>query len=166
MKLQRVTGRPLARRFAAALLLCVGLGACSLVGGGPDAQSVKVLIGGEKALDTLAADPATITDANADGHILRLAVEFTGGCAEHRFDLYATGPFLETNPPAYSVVLAHDGRGDTCNETVSKTLRFRLTPLIEDLKERANLGDRLRLAIYKPGATPADPATAVVEVNT
>lgn len=166
MKPQRVTSTSPVRRVAAALLLCVGLGACSLFGGDTDTQPVKLLFGDETKFDTLAADPATITDANVDGRILRLGVEFTGGCAEHRFDLYATGPIIETLPLQASVLLVHDGRGDTCNETVSKTLRFRLTPLIEDLKEHANLGDRLYLAIFEPGTTPADPATAVVEVNT
>ena len=140
-----------------AALLCFCLGGCSLfdLGSSPDPDvngdevqptivvsgfstvdltsdpfEIKEVIG----LDTTASGPfiSTYVDGTLTSDTLTLRVTYGGGCAEHRFRLYASRLFSERNPVGSDAFLAHDDGGDTCEAAaIPETLRFDLAPLRE-----------------------------------
>ena len=77
----------------------------------------------------LKSDPYTIESASIEGNVLRLAVRYGGGCAQHKFSLVASRAFRESMPVQTTAVLAHDAGGDNCRALISETLSFDLTPL-------------------------------------
>lgn len=74
-------------------------------------------------------DPAALRSVSLDGSLLRLEVEYSGGCREHLFDLVAWNGWLESYPVQVGVLLAHDDRGDACEALVTRQLTFDLGPL-------------------------------------
>ena len=74
-------------------------------------------------------DGFALKTASIDGDVLNVAVQFGGGCAAHDFKLFWDGASLETFPPQVTLVLAHDGHGDSCEAFLGKTLAFDLAPL-------------------------------------
>ena len=74
-------------------------------------------------------DGFDIKSTSLAGDVLSVIVSFGGGCKAHDFKLFWDGTSLETNPPQVTLVLAHDGHGDTCEAFVTRTLTFDLAPL-------------------------------------
>jgi hypothetical protein len=63
------------------------------------------------------------------GNILTLEVEYSGGCAEHTFELYFDNTFFETTPIQAALILKHNNKGDTCRELITKELHFDISAL-------------------------------------
>jgi hypothetical protein len=97
------------------------------------------------------ADPATIENLNLQDNILTIEVSFSGGCAQHAFEVYAATAFLESIPPQAILLLTHDAQGDTCEALMRETLDFDLTPLE---KHRHAFGESpLVLRLHEPQDT-------------
>ena len=96
----------------------------------------QVLLIDEAPQDCFPTDAAKITAVALERNILKINVNYQGGCHEHTFGLHAQTAFLESNPPQWSLYLSHDAHRDTCTENVEKLLSFDLTPMDKDRTER------------------------------
>ena len=84
-----------------------------------------------KSLETgdFFADQVFIREAEIEGDVLSLRVQFGGGCRTHDFYLVASSLFMESEPPQVNVLLSHDGHGDLCRAFLTEDLAFDLGPL-------------------------------------
>ena len=53
-------------------------------------------------------------------------VAYSGGCAEHAFDLVAAGPQVRSLPPKQPLMIVHEAHGDACRARIEETLAFDL----------------------------------------
>jgi hypothetical protein len=109
-------------------------------GSGP-ANETLIIIDPDDAWPTL--DPYQIFDATVDGDTLTLEVAYGGGCREHEFTFYSTGPVIKTNPPGADLWLRHDGNGDACEAYIHEKVSVGLTPI------RAPGGSEVRVHVLE-----------------
>lgn len=76
----------------------------------------------------------SILEAKINGDYLLLDIEFTGGCEQHRFNLYFNEVLMKSMPPKATLFLNHIDNNDKCESIVQKTLKFN----IKKLKEKSN----------------------------
>jgi len=108
------------------------LSADTLSGGGSDASTTVVRLGTVET-DTLA-----------------LRVQYSGGCAEHTFQLVAGRAFMESSPVQAGVQLFHDANGDVCRAQLTETVRFDLAPLKKQYREQYGRGAGVMLLRLAP----------------
>ena len=60
------------------------------------------------------------------GDILSVVVNYSGGCAGHRFDAWFNGNFMKSLPPKANIFITHDNNNDACRSNVTDTLEFDL----------------------------------------
>ena len=81
---------------------------------------------------SLQLDAFTLGEVSLDGNSLLVDVTYSGGCAEHDFQLFISpATFLESNPVQANLWLQHENNDDACDGIVSETLRFDLTPVLD-----------------------------------
>ena len=88
-------------------------------------------------VDTTESGPPPSADAPSSD-TLGFRVAYSGGCAEHRFQLYGSSLFVEggANAPVYNnLVLVHNGGGDACEAYITEVVYFDLTPLKEHYQQ-------------------------------
>ncbi len=73
-------------------------------------------------------DPISITSVSVEGNILKIAVDYSGGCEKHEFKLYFDGNYKKSMPAKASFILVHDNKGDQCRSIVNETLTFDISP--------------------------------------
>jgi len=78
------------------------------------------------------SDPFTIDAMRIDGNTLFATVTYSGGCAEHKFEVVGSPMIMKTFPPKRSVQIGHDANGDTCRGMVTRILEIDLTELAYD----------------------------------
>ena len=79
-------------------------------------------------------DPYVIQADRDDGlaidrDTLTVTVSYSGGCADHEFNLVTSGVFRESHPVQLEVALVHDAHGDRCKAILTDTRRFHLIPI-------------------------------------
>jgi hypothetical protein len=80
--------------------------------------------------DEIEQDRYRLVDFALDGDVLRLHVQYGGGCRpDHPLVLYASRDFRESNPVQTWMLLAHDDRGDPCESLIERTVAFDLDPI-------------------------------------
>ena len=84
---------------------------------------------------------------------------YSGGCDEHRFELFGTAAFALSMPPQGYVYLCHDARGDSCETQVDEKLTFDLSPLKAAWRETHHYTGMVRIRVYEAGAS--EPAATV-----
>ena len=90
----------------------------------------------EIKIDSFEVDTAFVRNQN-----LHLLVSYTGESINHEFEIYATGPVIETNPPGSDLFLSHKAKNDTCTTETQQHLKF-------DLSTYAKYGeDEIRLFV-------------------
>lgn len=99
------SGLPARALVLLALLLTVGC----------DSSGIEVDFGDPYRVDVT-------EDVALDGQVLRVPVEYAGGCAEHRF-----GPFTAFEEGSARIWLVHDDGGDGCEALVTETVVVRLS---------------------------------------
>jgi hypothetical protein len=97
-------------------------------------------------------DPARIVASEVRGDLLRLEVQYGGGCAQHHFQLHMKGGFLESEPVQARLQLAHDAGGDVCRALLGETLEFDLSPLRRAYEHAYPTGRVMVLLLQEPGA--------------
>ncbi len=115
------------------IMITLGLFACA-----EDPTDVNELPADKKVLfDNLASgthsgDPFQVHRVKRTGNELLVEVGFSGGCAEHDFELIWDETIDTSNQrPSVKFALMHNANGDMCEAYLQKTLRF-------DLKKRTN----------------------------
>lgn len=71
----------------------------------------------------------TIKYMEIEDDILTLAISYSGGCAEHEFELISNGAYAKSYPPQLTLFLRHDDKEDRCRSIVDKKLNFNLKPV-------------------------------------
>lgn len=89
-----------------------------------------------------------IVDQEIDGRVLRLQVEYTGGCEEHAFEVWWGGAVATSDPPVVPLEIQHHGNGDTCQRLVREEIAIDLRALDEVGTEAI----RLQLVVGEGGA--------------
>jgi hypothetical protein len=74
-------------------------------------------------------DVCFIEVARIEKDTLRLSVSYTGGCAEHDFQLVAWNYFSKAEALQAKLLLAHNANGDACKAIIKEALRFDISPL-------------------------------------
>jgi hypothetical protein len=87
----------------------------------------------ECSLVDLAADPFTTHSALIDRDILRVTLDYSGGCELHTFGS-CFGSFQESATIGVLLNIGHDGNGDSCDGVVTQVLEIDLTPMREEHK--------------------------------
>jgi len=124
------------------LLAASSFAGCLLDGqGGSAGEDGLIIIGPDDTWPTL--DPYQVFDAAVEGDRLTLEVAYAGGCREHAFAFYSTGPVIKTNPPGADLWIRHDGNGDACEAYIHEEISVGLTPI------RAPGGSEVRLHILE-----------------
>ena len=123
----------------------------------------QVLLIDEAPQDPFPADAAKITAVTLERNILKINVNYQGGCQEHTFGLHGETAFLLSNPPQWSLYLSHDAHGDTCTENVEKLLSFDLTPMDKDRTKRHAHPLLLRIIEPAGGSFANEPFMPLIE---
>ncbi len=71
-------------------------------------------------------DPLLSLKAMVQEDCLRMTAEYSGGCAEHDFDLYWDGEWERTKPPVAHLYLSHNAHGDACEAVKAQKIGFAL----------------------------------------
>jgi hypothetical protein len=85
----------------------------------------------ECSLVDLAADPFTTQSAVIDQDILRITVEYSGGCELHIFGS-CFGAFQETPISGVRLNIGHDDNDDACDGLGTQVLEIDLTPMRDE----------------------------------
>lgn len=72
--------------------------------------------------------PLDVMQASIQGDSLVVQVAYSGGCAEHAFELVAAGPQVRSLPPKQPLMIAHETNGDACRSCIEEILAFDLRP--------------------------------------
>jgi hypothetical protein len=86
-------------------------------------------------------DAFTINDMNITGDSLFIAVQYSGGCQNHTFEMITHGNMLKSLPPQLPLYLEHHGNSDNCRSLITKKLAFDLKPL------RAQSGKKVKVFV-------------------
>ncbi len=73
--------------------------------------------------------------AVVDGDKLCMGVNYSGGCAEHKFDAYVYTHAIRENPLRVVVILNHYNNDDPCDTFITRKIGFDLTSLKEHLQK-------------------------------
>jgi len=74
-------------------------------------------------------DHVSVNGASLDGNIVNVKVLYSGGCAEHDFQLTWDGTYLKSNPPQARMRLIHNANDDPCDGLLRETQSYLLPPL-------------------------------------
>lgn len=72
--------------------------------------------------------PLDVMQSAIQGDSLVVQVSYSGGCAEHAFELVAAGPQVRSLPPKQPLIIAHNANDDACRARIEETLAFDLSP--------------------------------------
>ncbi|MGE3799521.1 MAG: META domain-containing protein [Candidatus Kapaibacterium sp.] len=81
------------------------------------------------------SQPFTTLDPQIDGDLLKLRVEYSGGCEEHTFNLVGPETIPSGDPTPIPLFFQHLSNPDPCLAYFSYDLTFDLTPLKERWKQ-------------------------------
>ena len=79
--------------------------------------------------DPVTSDAFEILEAAIVGDELQVTVQYSGGCAEHAFDMCWDAEWLESNPVQTGLTIAHADPGDKCDALPTEERTFDLLPL-------------------------------------
>lgn len=99
----------------------------------------------------ISKDPVSVKSIFIGGGFLRLGLEYSGGCNEHYFTLYAEDTLSDSPLPALSMILSHDAKNDNCEALISETVFFSLSNILPI----ANGHQPVKLIVKYPSTDPA-----------
>ncbi len=83
-------------------------------------------------------DHFKVLSAQKRDRTLSIRVEYSGGCEDHDFELWASPFFEKSDPPRKRLFIKHEDNGDACRSVIEDTLRHDLssmkTPVILKLE--------------------------------
>ena len=100
-------------------------------------------------------DEYVINAATVEDGTLRVNVSYSGGCETHQFTLVAEERFMESFPVQLRVSLAHNAKGDTCQEPLTEVYLFDLTP-IKEMYQKGYQTDTGTIVLRLKGAPPSE----------
>ena len=83
------------------------------------------------------SDAFSLHEVTIANQVLKIKVSYSGGCAEHSFQIIWPEVITMIYPPDFGVVLMHDSNGDACEAYFTETLVFELDSNQLALSEQA-----------------------------
>jgi len=74
-------------------------------------------------------DYYTILKAEIEGTLLIMDIEYSGGCAWHKYEFIGSRAVSKSLPPQRSVQLLHDNGDDQCEAIVKQTIEIDITEM-------------------------------------
>ncbi len=115
--------------FGLFILSCTAINKSGALRIPEDAKDVRIL---NRAEFSQKSDPVNIKFAQQSGDYIVFDVSYSGGCAEHTFDLVTMGAFSATYPPEVEISLKHNNNGDGCRSVIDQKLYFNISQLKYD----------------------------------
>ncbi len=75
------------------------------------------------------SDPFTISAVSVQGNIMTLDVSYSGGCAEHVFQVIGSASIAKSMPAIRSVQLVHKSNGDACKKMIMQKIKVDIKAL-------------------------------------
>lgn len=95
--------------------------------------------------------PYSILKADVQGDLLKMTVQYSGGCKPHMFTLYTNGMYMKSLPAQISMQLHHESNGDNCRALITENIAINISSI--------KYGDKgpliIRLKDFKEGITYA-----------
>ena len=93
----------------------------------------------ETYYNSMPKDSVTVLDAKIINSIffpiLKILIQYKGGCRQHTFELLASWKIYATLPPQIPVYLGHNAFNDPCSTMIHDVIYFDLEPLREKLEK-------------------------------
>jgi hypothetical protein len=85
--------------------------------------------------------PTTIKAVSLTANILKIEIEYTGGCKTHQFNLVGSQMISKSLPPIRAINLIHASDNEECKQLINDTLYFDL----KDLAYKQEAGSVIKL---------------------
>lgn len=108
-------------------------------------------------------DLLNVNNVEIDNDLLAFNISYSGGCREHKIELYALKEIAESNPAQVTLMLSHNADNDMCEAYLTQKVLFDLTALKNYLKDNHNINDKVLLIIHDTSGKPI--ANPVVEYS-
>lgn len=92
----------------------------------PKTQSTVQSVIVDRTYVHTASDSFTLLESNLKGDVLKLLVQYGGGCETHNWRLVTDGAYAKSLPPQVTLSLEHNANGDMCRALLRDTLEFNL----------------------------------------
>ena len=79
--------------------------------------------------DLQAEDDFSIDGISIEGDTLIVDVSYSGGCADHEWQICWDGTTQDISPPEVSLHIGHNSNGDTCEGIRTESLEFDISSL-------------------------------------
>lgn len=109
-------------------------------------------------------DPYQLTSAELDGELLKLDLQYGGGCRQHRFvACWPENVFAESYPVQTWIALHHDAGGDTCEALIMDTRYVDISAILTAYRQSygssgpivMHIRDTGQSVTYQPPDAPA-----------
>ncbi|MEW6194169.1 MAG: hypothetical protein AB1521_03315 [Bacteroidota bacterium] len=128
---------------------------------GDETESVNLIDGSNTSV--INKDILNINSAAIDKNEITFNISYSGGCEDHKIDLYALKEIEKSNPAQVTLLLSHNSNNDMCEAYITQNALFDLTELKNYLINSHGIKDKVLLIIHDPSGKPIrDP---VVEYN-
>lgn len=115
--------------FGLFILSCTAINKSGALRIPDDAQGLQIV---KRESFNQKSDPVNIKFVQQSGDYIVFDVFYSGGCADHTFDLVSTGAFSATYPPEVEIRLKHNSNGDGCRSVIDQKLYFNISQLKYD----------------------------------
>lgn len=79
--------------------------------------------------DAKEKDPVRINDVSIEGNTLFIAIQYTGGCKKHSFELIGDESIMKSLPPKRNITLVHDANEDSCEGLIKDMIEADISEL-------------------------------------
>ena len=126
------------------------------VGPAGTSKTLKILemVGKRVVLSTaeprrLQMDPFSLKHVSLEGTIIRLDVNYSGGCHSHDFRLFMSPPvFQESFPVQAKLWLQHEDDDDPCDAIVSDEVAFDISPILDLYRKQYGKDGPIRFNVF------------------
>jgi hypothetical protein len=102
-----------------------------------DPKPIKAILGDNKQTSL----PTTIKAVTLNANVLKIEIEYTGGCKTHQFNLVGSQMISKSLPPIRAINLIHTDDNEECKQLINDTLYFDL----KDLAYKQEAGSVIKL---------------------
>lgn len=85
--------------------------------------------------------PTTIKAVTLNANVLKIEIEYTGGCKSHQFNLVGSQMISKSLPPIRAINLIHTADNEECKQLINDTVYFDL----KDLAYKQEAGSVIKL---------------------